>query len=85
MLIVPRTLVENAGLDPVDEMMTLRTAHASGEHIMGVNVEDGGLSNMSKMGVWEPKRVVSQAIKSAVETAIMILRIDDVISRAKKA
>ena len=84
LLVVPLTLVENAGLDPVDEMMTLRTHHASNDNsAYGVNVFEGGLADMGKAGVFEPKRVVAQAIKSAVETAIMILRIDDVISSKK--
>lgn len=84
LLVIPRTLVENAGLDPVDEIMTLRTHHASNEKsAYGVNVFAGGLCDMTELGVFEPKRVVAQAIKSAVETAIMILRIDDVISSKK--
>ena len=84
LLVVPLTLVENAGLDPVDEMMTLRTHHASNDNsAYGVNVFEGGLADMGEAGVFEPKRVVAQAIKSAVETAIMILRIDDVISSKK--
>ena len=84
LLVVPRTLVENAGLDPVDEIMTLRTHHASNDNTAyGVNVFEGGLADMAEAGVFEPKRVVAQAIKSAVETAIMILRIDDVISSKK--
>lgn len=83
LLVIPRTLVENAGLDPVDEIMTLRSAHADGRVTWGVDVFAGGLMDMAESDVWEPLRVVSQAIKSAVETSIMILRIDDVISSKK--
>jgi len=81
--VIPRTLAENGGLDPVDEMMALRKAHSEGLHNHGVNVESGGVMHMGEAGVYEPKRVVEQALKSAVETATMILRIDDVISSRK--
>jgi|TARA_B100000530_G_scaffold106317_1_gene65840 thermosome len=78
--IVPRTLAENAGLDPVTTIIELRKAHADGKKFSGINVEDGGVMDMRAANVLEPQRVVEQAIQSATETAIMILRIDDVIS-----
>ena len=78
--IVPRTLAENAGLDPVTTIIQLRKAHADGQKHAGINVEEGGVKDMLEANVLEPKRVVNQAIQSATETAIMILRIDDVIS-----
>jgi thermosome len=78
--IVPRTLAENAGLDPVTTIIELRKSHADGNAFSGINVEDGGVMDMRAANVLEPLRVVEQAIQSATETAIMILRIDDVIS-----
>ncbi len=78
--IIPRTLAENAGLDPVTTIIDLRKAHADGSKFSGINVEDGGVMDMFAANVLEPQRVVEQAIQSATETAIMILRIDDVIS-----
>ena len=78
--IIPRTLAENAGLDPVTTLIELRKAHADGQSHAGINVYDGGVVDMKKANVVEPMRVVEQAIQSATETAIMILRIDDVIS-----
>jgi thermosome len=78
--IIPRTLAENAGLDPVTTIIELRKAHADGQQFAGINVYDGGVANMKDANVLEPLRVVEQAIQSATETAIMILRIDDVIS-----
>lgn len=78
--IIPRTLAENAGLDPVTTIIELRKAHADGQQFAGINVYDGGVVNMKDANVLEPLRVVEQAIQSATETAIMILRIDDVIS-----
>ncbi len=80
---IPRTLAENAGLDPVDEMMMLNQTHSAGNKYMGINIEVGGTIDMRDLGVYEPKRVVEQALKSAVETAIMVLRIDDIISSRK--
>ena len=78
--IIPRTLAENAGLDPVTTIIELRKSHADGKVNSGINVEEGGVMDMFEANVLEPQRVVEQAIQSATETAIMILRIDDVIS-----
>ncbi len=78
--IIPRTLAENAGLDPVTTIIALRKAHADGASHAGINVYEGGVVDMQAANVLEPLRVVEQAIQSATETAIMILRIDDVIS-----
>ena len=78
--VIPRTLAENAGLDPVNTIIELRKAHAEGKATFGVNVFEGGVMDMQVAQVVEPTRVVEQAIQSATETAVMILRIDDVIS-----
>ena len=78
--IIPRTLAENAGLDPVTTLIELRKAHADGQSNAGINVYEGGVVDMRGANVLEPIRVVEQAIQSATETAVMILRIDDVIS-----
>jgi thermosome len=82
--IVPRTLAENAGLDPIDIIVALRSAHEKRDGLwIGVDVFAGKTGDMMKAGVIEPVRVKEQAIKSAVEAASMILRIDDVIAAAK--
>jgi len=78
--VIPRTLAENAGLDPVNTIIAVRKAHAEGKSTYGVNVYEGGVMDMLEANVLEPVRVVDQAIQSATETAVMILRIDDVIS-----
>ncbi|MEC7703724.1 MAG: thermosome subunit beta [Candidatus Thermoplasmatota archaeon] len=78
--VIPRTLAENAGLDPVNTIIDVRKAHAEGKSSYGVNVFEGGVMDMREANVLEPVRVVEQAIQSATETAVMILRIDDVIS-----
>jgi thermosome len=78
--VIPRTLAENAGLDPVDTIIALRKAHSENQIHAGINVYEGGVMDMREANVLEPLRVVEQAIQSATETAVMILRIDDVIS-----
>jgi thermosome len=81
---IPRTLSENAGLDSIDMLVDLRARHekTNGKHF-GINVYKGEIVDMMKAGVIEPLRAKTQAIKSASEAAIMILRIDDVISASK--
>jgi thermosome len=82
--IVPKTLAENAGLEPIDILVGLRSAHEKPKgEIWGVNVFTGKVMDMHGSGVIEPLRVKEQAIKSAAEAASMILRIDDVIAATK--
>ncbi len=84
MEIVPKALAENAGLESIDILVALRSAHEKPKgHLMGVNVFSGKVIDMYKNGVIEPVRVKEQAIKSATEAASMILRIDDVIAATK--
>jgi thermosome len=79
--VIPRTLSENAGLDILDTMVAMKAAHAKkGGKAMGVNVFGEGVIDMLKEGVVEPKVVKEQAIKSGIEVASMILRIDDVVA-----
>ena len=82
--VVPKTLAENAGLEPIDILVGLRAAHEKTDgHLMGVNVFTGKIVNMYENGVIEPVSVKEQAVKSAAEAASMILRIDDVIAATK--
>jgi len=82
--IIPRTLAENAGLEPIDIIVELRSAHENKDgKYAGVNVFTGKLQNSLEKGVIEPAVVKEQAIKSAAESAAMILRIDDVIAATK--
>jgi len=84
MEIIPNTLAENAGLEKIDVMVELRAAQEKPKgHMMGVDVFTGKIVDMHKKGVIEPLSVKEQAIKSAVESASMILRIDDIISGGK--
>jgi len=82
--IIPRTLAENAGLDPIDILVQLRAAHEKkGGKEIGIDVISGKVTNTLKLGIVEPLRVKTQAIKSAGEVAEMVLRIDDVIAAGK--
>lgn len=83
--IVPRTLAENAGLDPIDILVAIRAAHEAGKKTFGIDVDTGKPADMMKAGVVEPLRVKTQAISSAAEAAVMILRIDDVVASSKSA
>ena len=78
--VIPRALAENAGLDPIDMLVALRSAHEAGNKNAGLDVFKGEPADMLKASVIEPLRIKTQAISSATESATMILRIDDVIA-----
>lgn len=83
--VIPQALAANAGMDAVSTLVELRAAHAKPEgKYVGVDVFGGKVVDMKELNVYEPLRVKLQAIKSATDAAIMILRIDDVIAAAKK-
>ncbi|MFA5763209.1 MAG: thermosome subunit beta [archaeon] len=77
--IIPRTLAETAGMDPIDALVELRSKHAAGGKYFGVNVYKGKIEDMKSSKVLEPLTVKTQAISSASEVAELILRIDDII------
>jgi thermosome len=77
------TLAENAGLQPIDVLSELRSRHDAGETWAGIEVREGKIRDMSKIGVFEPLTVKKQIIKSASEATSMILRIDDIIAAGK--
>ncbi len=81
--VIPRSLAENAGMDPIDILVELRVAHDQGKVDYGVVVNGGKIIDAFESNVIEPLKVKTQAIKSAAEAAEMILRIDDVISASK--
>ena len=80
MEVIPKTLAENAGLDQIDSLVSLRSQHEKGVKSAGLDMDTGKPVDMLKLGVVEPLRVKTQAINSAAEAAVMILRIDDVIA-----
>ncbi len=82
--VIPRTLAENSGLDPIDMMAELRAAHEKDDGWKyGINVFTGKVEDMLALGVVEPLVVKEQALKSATEAAALILRVDDVIAASK--
>jgi chaperonin GroEL (HSP60 family) len=79
--IIPKTLIENAGHNPVDVLVDLRSKHKTETgSSYGINIDTGKASDMIELGVLEPLAVLTQAIESATEVASMILKIDDVIA-----
>ncbi|VUT26369.1 MAG: Thermosome subunit alpha [Candidatus Methanolliviera sp. GoM_oil] len=78
--VTPRTLAENAGIDPIDALVEMRSAHEKGNKSYGLDIYTGKAKDMLEEGVIEPMRVKTQAISAASEVANMILRIDDIIA-----
>jgi len=81
--IIPRTLAESAGMDPIDTLVKIRTEHANGNKNAGVHVSKADILNLLEDDVIEPTKVKRQALASASETAEMILKIDDIIAAGK--
>lgn len=77
--VIPYTLAENAGLNPIAIVTDLRNKHAKGEKNTGINVKKGIVSDMATEAVWQPLLVTTSAVKLATETVCMILKIDDII------
>lgn len=80
MEVIPTTLAENAGLDPINVLIEMRRQHKEGNIHAGLNPFSGKVEDMTKLNVIEPYRIGKQAINSATDAAVMILRIDDVIA-----
>jgi len=78
--IIPRTLAENGGLDPIDMLTDLKVEHDKGNKWAGIDVFSGKVVDTWKEGVLEPLKIKTQAVKSASEVAELILRIDDIIA-----
>jgi thermosome len=85
MEVIPKSLAENAGHDPIDVIVALRAEHGSNKNTMGIDILTGKAKDMVKAGVIEPLRVKIHAIRSATEAASLILRIDDVIASKRSA
>ena len=83
--VIPITLAENAGMDPIDTTTDLRAKQSKGSKWMGIDVKAAKITDISKLDIFEPLSVKEQIIKSATEVASMILRIDDVIASSKSA
>lgn len=82
--VIPRTLAANCGANVIRLMADLRTKHWSQETSWGVDGTTGEMANMHQLGIWEPYCVKTQTLKTAIESACLILRIDDVVSGTRK-
>merc|ERR1711963_1076804 len=85
--IIPRTLAQNCGANTIRTLTALRAKHALEQENninWGINGETGELADMAQLGIWEPLSVKLQVYKTAIETAILLLRIDDIVSGSKK-
>ncbi|KAI0124592.1 T-complex protein 1 [Hypoxylon sp. NC0597] len=82
--VIPRTLVQNAGASPVRVLTELRAKQAEGKSSWGINGDTGTIVDMQEYGIWEPEAIKLQSIKTAIEAACLLLRVDDICS-AKKA
>lgn len=85
MEVIPRTLVQNCGANPVRVLSSLRAKHAQGGYTFGVDGESGKVVDMNDYGVWEPEAIKLQSIKTAIESASLLLRVDDIVSGVRKA
>jgi len=84
--VIPRTLAQNCGANVIRQMTVLRAKHRNLDgSSWGIDGESGALVDMKILGVWEPYNVKVQTLKTAVEAACMILRIDDIVSGMKRA
>ncbi len=81
--IIPRTLAENAGMDPINTLIQLKADHEKGKVTYGIDFSENKVGEAAKAGVFDPLRVKKHALESAAEVSTMILRIDDVIASKK--
>jgi thermosome len=82
---IPLALARNAGMNPIDTITQLRSKQSTGEKFTGVDVINGTIADFEKLGIVEPVKVKEQIIKSATETANMILRIDNVVASSRSS
>ena len=82
--VIPRTLIQNCGGNPLRQVTSLRAEHAAGKTTYGIDGNTGEIVDMQKYGVWEPEAVKLQSIKTAVESATLLLRVDDIVSAKRR-
>ncbi|KAI0596055.1 T-complex protein 1 [Biscogniauxia sp. FL1348] len=78
--VIPRTLVQNAGASPVRVLTELRAKQSEGKSTWGINGDTGTIVDMKEYGIWEPEAIKLQSIKTAIEAACLLLRVDDICS-----
>lgn len=81
---IPRTLIQNAGGDPIRLLSQLRAKHAQGNFTTGIDGDKGKIVDMVSYGIWEPEVIKQQSVKTAIESACLLLRVDDIVSGVRK-
>lgn len=81
---IPRTLIQNAGGNPIRILSQLRSKHAQGNTTAGIDGDAGKVVDMVDYGIWEPEVIKQQSIKTAIESACLLLRVDDIVSGVRK-
>lgn len=82
--VIPRTLVQNCGGKPIRVLAQLRAKHAEGHHTFGIDGDLGKVVDMNEYGIWEPEVIKQQSIKTAIESACLLLRVDDIVSGVRQ-
>lgn len=82
--VIPRTLVQNCGGNPIRVLTQLRAKHAAGEHTFGIDGNAGTVVDMNEYGIWEPEVIKQQLVKTAIESACLLLRVDDIVSGVRQ-
>ena len=82
--VIPRTLVQNCGGNPIKVLSNVRAKHAEGLHTYGIDGEVGKVVDMNEYGIWEPEVIKLQSIKTAIESACLLLRVDDIVSGVRQ-
>ncbi|KAN0059846.1 T-complex protein 1 subunit gamma [Thecaphora frezii] len=82
--VIPRTLIQNCGGNAMKTLTALRAKHANGEHSYGVDGETGKVVEMKEYGLYESAAVKIQTLKTAIESASLLLRVDDVVSARRQ-
>lgn len=77
---IPRTLIQNAGGNPIRTLSQLRAKHAQGNLTFGIDGDTGKVVDMVDYGIWEPEVIKQQSMKTAIESACLLLRVDDIVS-----
>ncbi|KAG7193156.1 T-complex protein 1 subunit gamma [Scheffersomyces spartinae] len=78
--VIPRTLIQNCGGNTIRTMAQLRAKHAEGKHTFGIDGDNGKVVDMQDYGIWEPEAVKLQSLKTSIESACLLLRVDDIVS-----
>ncbi|KAI8135789.1 hypothetical protein DUD61_000584 [Geotrichum candidum] len=83
--VIPRTLVQNCGANPIRVLSSLRAKHAEGHNTFGIDGDNGKVVDMNEYGIWEPEVIKLQSIKTAIESACLLLRVDDIVSGVRSS